>query len=133
MTKASQPCSDTFLTVHIPTFLYIFHEMFFTTCLYYACRCTQSWKTCFSALSTSVHHRIVYRTTNGSKLPIVLEYYSPTSEKLYQVPLHAVTSCSCQFVTKQKILLRVLQWLSSLVLGLAQRHTAAVRIYCEFY
>ena len=27
---ASRPCSDT-LTVHIPTFLYIFHEMFFTT------------------------------------------------------------------------------------------------------
>ena len=28
---ASRPCSDTFLTVHIPTFLHIFHEMFFTT------------------------------------------------------------------------------------------------------
>ena len=27
------PCSDTFLTVPIPTFLYIFHEMFFITCL----------------------------------------------------------------------------------------------------
>ena len=32
VSKASRPCSDTFLTVHIPTFLYIFHEMFFTTC-----------------------------------------------------------------------------------------------------
>ena len=31
---ASRPCFDTFLTVHIPTFLYIFHEMFFITCLY---------------------------------------------------------------------------------------------------
>ena len=30
----SRPCSDTFLTVHIPTFLYIFNEMFFTTCLH---------------------------------------------------------------------------------------------------
>ena len=29
-----RPCSDTFLTVQIPTFLYIFPEMFFTTCLY---------------------------------------------------------------------------------------------------
>ena len=31
---ASRPRSDTFLTVHIPTFLYIFYEMFFITCLY---------------------------------------------------------------------------------------------------
>ena len=32
VTIASRPCSDTFLTVHIPTFLYIFHEMFFIAC-----------------------------------------------------------------------------------------------------
>ena len=38
---ASRPCSDTFLTVDIPTFVYIFHEMFFTTCLYaFFCFCT---------------------------------------------------------------------------------------------
>ena len=32
MTIASRPRSDTFLTVHNPTFHYIFQEMFFTTC-----------------------------------------------------------------------------------------------------